>query len=89
MWRFGLSCKIRWVTKCKLPNRDAGFLRDGFILNQLDGEGMRAIEQQQQRHMKEVYIDSALKPLANNHDNESVSDSPFKSAYTQDLQTQY
>ena len=33
------------------------FLRNGFILSQLDGEGMRAMEeQQQQRHIKEVYM---------------------------------
>ena len=72
----------------KSPNRDAKFLRDGLILNQLDGEGVRALEQQQQRHMKKVYIDSALKSLASNHDNESISNSSFKTAYAQDLQTQ-
>ena len=64
------------------------FLRNGFILSQLDGEGMRVMEQQQQRHMKEVYTDSAFKPLASNLDNESISNSSFKNAYTQDLQTQ-
>ena len=63
----------------KLPNRSSKFLRDGFILSQLDGGGMRAMEQQQQRHMEEVYIyiyiyiDSALKPSASNLDNESIS----------------
>ena len=25
----------------KFPNRDATFLRNGFVLSQLDGEGMR------------------------------------------------
>ena len=40
----------------KFPNRDAKWLRDGFILGQLDGEKTRAMEQQQQRHTKEVYI---------------------------------
>ena len=44
----------------KTPNRNASFLRHGFILSQLDGEGVRAMEGQQQRHMKEVYTDSAL-----------------------------
>ena len=63
-------------------------LRNGFLTSQLDGEGMRVMEQQQQRHMKEVYIDPALKPLASNLDNESISNCPFKSAYTQDTQTQ-
>ena len=48
----------------KFPNRGASFLRNGFILSQLDGEGMRIMEQQQQKHMKEVYIDSAFKSLA-------------------------
>ena len=49
---------------------------------------MRVMEQQQQRHMKEVYRYSALKSLASNLDNESISNLSFKSAYTQDLQTQ-
>ena len=57
----------------KSTNRKASFLRTGFILSQLDGEGMRVMEQQQQRHMNEVYIDSALKPLARNLDNEHIS----------------
>ena len=69
-------------------NRNASFLRNGFILSQLDGEGMRVMEQQQQRHMKEVYIGSALKSLASNLDNESISICSFKSAYTQDAPTQ-
>ena len=46
------------------------------------------MEQQQQRHMKKVYIDSALKPLASNIDNESISNLSLKNACTQDLQTQ-
>ena len=50
----------------KFLNRSFKFLRDGFILSQLDGEGMRAMEQQQQRHMNEVCVDSALKSLASN-----------------------
>ena len=72
----------------KFPNRSAKFLRDGHTLSQLGGEGVRAMEQQQQRHMKEVYIDSALKPLASNLDNESISNSSFNNVYTRDLQTQ-
>ena len=28
----------------KFPNRDATFLRNGFVLSQLDGEGMRAMQ---------------------------------------------
>ena len=49
---------------------------------------MRVMEQQQQRHMKEIYVDPALKSLASNLANESISIFPFQSAYTQDLQTQ-
>ena len=37
----------------KFPNREALFLRNGFVLSQLDGEGLRAMEMQQQRHIKE------------------------------------
>ena len=48
----------------KFPNRDEKFLRDGFILSQLDGEGMQVMERQQHMHMKEVYVDSALKTLS-------------------------
>eukprot|EP00972_Heterocapsa_arctica_P104341 15380861-Heterocapsa_arctica.AAC.1 len=33
----------------KFPNRDAKFVRNGFVLSQLDGEGMRAMERQQQQ----------------------------------------
>ena len=42
------------------PNRDAPFLRNGFVSSQLDGEGMRAMELQQQKHIKQVYMDSAF-----------------------------
>ena len=31
----------------KFPNRDPTFLRNGFIMSQLDGEGARIMEQQQ------------------------------------------
>ena len=37
----------------KFPYRDASFLRNGFMLSQFDGEGMRVMEQQQQMHIKE------------------------------------
>ena len=39
----------------KFPNRDAKFLRDGFVLSQLDGEGMGIMEQQQQMASKEAF----------------------------------
>ena len=53
-----------------------------LFLSQSDGEGMRAMEEQQKRHIKEVYMDSALKSLASDPGNESVSDCSFKSAHT-------
>ena len=34
----------------KFPNRDATFLRNGFVLSQLDGEGMRAMQLQGTSH---------------------------------------
>ena len=36
----------------KFPNRDAKFLREGHILSQLDGVGMRAMERQQEQANK-------------------------------------
>ena len=49
---------------------------------------MRAMEEQQQRHIKEVYMDSALKSLASDPGNEHISNCSFKGAYTQNTQTQ-
>ena len=37
----------------RFPNRDATFLRNGFVLSQLDGEGMRQMEKQQEMASKE------------------------------------
>ena len=39
----------------KFPNGNAPFLRNGFILSQLDGEGMRAMEMQQGMASKEAF----------------------------------
>ena len=39
----------------KFPNRDASFLRNGFVLSQLDGEGARIMERQQELASKESY----------------------------------
>ena len=36
----------------KFPNRDAKFLREGLVLSRLDGEGMRAMERQQEQASK-------------------------------------
>ena len=65
-----------------IPNRNAQFLRNGFILSQLDGEGARIMEEQQKRHINEVYMDSALKSLASDPGNGSISNFSFKSAHT-------
>ena len=43
----------------KFLKRNATLLRNGFVLSQLDGDGMRVMEGQQKRHIKEVYMDSA------------------------------
>ena len=72
----------------KSPNRDAQLLRNGFVLSQLDGEGARIMEEQQKRHIKEVYVDPALEPLASDPGNDSVSNCSFKSAHTQNTQTE-
>ena len=37
------------------PNRNASFLRKGFILSQLDGEGVRQMERQQEQASRESY----------------------------------
>ena len=58
------------------------FLRNGFVLSQLDGEGMRVMEDQQKRHIKEVYMDSALRSLASDRSSDRVSNFSFKSAHT-------
>ena len=50
----------------KFPNRDATFLRNGFVLSQLDGEGMRAIERQQEMASKELYKEPLSKQIATN-----------------------
>ena len=48
----------------KFPNRDATFLRNGFELSQLDGEGQRAMERQQQMAVSENYKQSLIKQIA-------------------------
>ena len=50
----------------KFPNRDAKFLRNGFVLSQLDGEGMRQMEKQQEMASKEAYKEHLLKEIAKN-----------------------
>ena len=60
------------LEQIKFPNRNAKFLREGFVMSQLDGEGARVMEDQQQRHTKEVYMDSALRSLSSERGSESV-----------------
>ena len=50
----------------KFPKRDAKFLREGFVLSQLDGEGMRQMQLQQEQASKEPYKEHLLKELAKN-----------------------
>ena len=49
----------------KFPNRDSTFLRNGFVLSQLDGEGMRTM-QIQEMASKESYKEHLLKGIAKN-----------------------
>ena len=57
-------------------------------MSQLDGESARVMEQQQQRHNKEVYTDSALRSLASERGSDNASNFSFKSAHTQNTQTE-
>jgi chemotaxis protein histidine kinase CheA len=50
----------------KFPNRNASFLRNGFVLSQLDGEGARQMERQQEMASKEAYKEHLLKEIAKN-----------------------
>ena len=50
----------------KFPNRDAKFLREGFVLSQLDGEGMAQMEKQQEMASKQAFKESLLKQIAIN-----------------------
>ena len=45
----------------KFFNRNAQFLRNGCVLSQLDGEGMRAMERQQEQASKESYKEHLLR----------------------------
>ena len=43
----------------KFPNRDSTFLRNGFVMSQLDGEGIRIMENNKElylnKHLNKVY----------------------------------
>ena len=47
-------------------HRGAKFLSEGFVLSQLDGEGMRRIEKQQEIASKQAFKESLLKQTAVN-----------------------
>ena len=40
------------LEQIEFPNRNATFLRNGFVFSQLDGEGMRVMEDQQKDTLK-------------------------------------
>ena len=50
----------------KFTNRDASFLRNGYAMSQLDGEGMMTMEGQQEIASKEAYNEHLLKEIAKN-----------------------
>ena len=54
------------LEQIKFPNRDASFLRNGYILSQLDGEGARIMEKQQEMATKQAFKESLLKDIAIN-----------------------
>ena len=47
-------------------NRDAKFIREGFVMSQLDGEGMRQMEKQQEIASKQAFKENLLKYIAIN-----------------------
>ena len=50
----------------KFPKRDAKFLREGFVLRQLDGDGMRQMHLQQEQASKESHKEHLCKEIAKN-----------------------
>ena len=54
------------LEQIEFPNRDAGFLRDGFILSQLDGEGMGQMQLQQEQASKQAFEEHLVKQIAIN-----------------------
>ena len=43
------------LEQIKFPSRDATFLRNGFVLSHLDGDGMRTMEKQQEIVSKQAF----------------------------------
>ena len=54
------------LEQTQFPNRDATFLRNGFILSQLDGEGTRQMQLQQEQASKQAFKEHLLKQIAMN-----------------------
>ena len=71
----------------QIPIRGATFMRNGFALSQVDGEGMRTMENQQQMRMKEVYTENALRSLASSN-SDDFSHASFKSVESQNTRQQ-
>ena len=59
-----VSCKLYNI---KFPNRDVSFLRNGYVMSQLDGEGARIMERQQELASKKAYKEHLLKQIAKKH----------------------
>ena len=71
----------------KFPNRTAKFLREGFVLSQLDGEGMRQMEKQQEMASKEAYKEHLMKQAASSN-SDNISHYSFRTANEGDLRQQ-
>ena len=52
------------LSNIKFSNRDVHIFKKVYILNQLDGEGQRAMEKQQEMASKQTFKESLLKQIA-------------------------
>ena len=68
----------------QFPNRDAEPLRDGFILSQLDGEGMRQMQLQQELAIKETFQEHLSKQAS---DTTGVNISDIRQSSNAEAQT--
>ena len=73
----------------KYPDRTATCVRNSFELSQLDGEGMREMEQQQSQQMAEVAQENAIRNLAKNSDvaHADLSEAAKAATRSQSVQT--
>ena len=69
----------------KFPNRDAKLLREGFVFSQLDREGARTMEKQQEQASKEAYKEHLLKQTAKNT---SVNSHDLRNGAHQEMQAE-